>query len=171
MRSTTWTAIGRIRSSSRVASRQAWSKTTGLLVDIRDRVDLDTSRAWMGGDALARQWDARRAQAVADGIEPAAAMRQAVVTIDYAVERTATTETVDAFNDETETLADVAYARGIVVVQTWEGILDQRTCPECEALEGVSMTRPERFDERPPLHPLCRCFLSTWTLDAGAVAA
>lgn len=165
------TSLVRVRGTSRAVSRDAWRRTTGLDPVAIDRAHNDNARAWSSADSLRTQWRDAYDSAVAGGSDPGPAMREAVITIEYAVDRTATTEVVDAFNDEADALALAAGATGLVVAQTWEGILDTRTCPECEAIEGVTMVRPERFDELPPLHPLCRCFLSTWLTEAPAATA
>jgi hypothetical protein len=159
-----------LRTQARSASRKGWRKTTRQPVLQVIRGGIDEQRAVSAAAGLADIWSKQRAKLEQAG-EVADPDTQALVDIEYAIERTAVTETVDAFNDEAEAMAGEAAARGLIVVQTWEGILDTRTCPECEALEGVTKARPDRFDELPPLHPGCRCFLSTWLTESTAAAA
>ena len=52
------------------------------------------------------------------------------------------------------------------VTKTWLAALNERTCPECGALNGVEVDIDENFPggyEAPPAHPNCNCDLSVRT--------
>lgn len=52
----------------------------------------------------------------------------------------------------------------------WETAGDRRVCPDCAALEGVTLKIADIRDSpqfRPPLHPSCRCVLSPLPMDDG----
>lgn len=153
-----------LRAGARDASAAQWSKQTLLTERVgRGVAALDAHRAGVAAGSLARQWHAHRDEALADGADPAAAVRDAAKALKPAIDRTAETETVHAFNDEIARLNDRAYADGVEVVEVWNAMLDDRTCPVCDDLDGQERARPDVFVDRPPIHPRCRCILDTTT--------
>lgn len=70
-------------------------------------------------------------------------------------EQIATTEATDA---EAQAAADFATQNPSVLQQyRWRAVMDERTCPECAALDG-QIIRPAQ-GPFPPAHPNCRCHL------------
>lgn len=150
-------SLGAIRGAARAGARQSWTSMTDLDVppggDLH-AAGLDALRAQSSADSLARQW---RAAAHANDLDVQVALQDLL----WRLDRTATTETVDGWNAETQRLNDLAEALGFEITETWSAILDSRTCGWCRALDGNSIVRPERFADLPPLHPSCRCLVLT----------
>lgn len=143
-----------LRKFAKAASTKAWLAQTGQerAADIAVG-GVDRLRATNAGRALSRAWRAE--------VEDGATYRGALDEIDSNIDRTATTETVQAWNESTLAQNDAAAARGHTITERWDALLDKRTCPECDSLAGTEVTRPEEFDREPPIHPGCRCFIVT----------
>jgi SPP1 gp7 family putative phage head morphogenesis protein len=78
----------------------------------------------------------------------------------HALERTATTEAVDAFNAaRAVALEEAGFPE---LGRRWDAKLDARVCPFCAGLDGTVVPAGMPFpDGDPPVHPNCRC---TWSL-------
>lgn len=48
---------------------------------------------------------------------------------------------------------------GLVVVWTWNAVLDRRVCAECESMDGSQSVLGDFSTGFPPLHTNCRCFV------------
>lgn len=127
------------------------------------QLPVDAERAGAAADSLAQQYGEGVAAALGEGATDLEASAAAADDLEPAIERTASTEAVDAWNDETAVLNEGLVALpGVRIVQVWQALLDTRTCPSCSAMDGQMRRWPERFEDEPPLHPRCRCFLSTY---------
>lgn len=73
------------------------------------------------------------------------------------IQSTATITVGDSINIGRGSAARKAGVKGA----QWSAILDQRTCPLCEELDGkkISVDNPDFDVFRPPLHQNCRCLL------------
>lgn len=164
-------AIATIRSDARGAGLDRWVKQTGIFVRPEQTViaHVDRARAEKSADSLAAQWGKSRQVALADGATEHEATAHATDVLDSAADRTAVTEAADALNDEIARANEEARRGGYIVVETWSSILDSRTCPECDALNGRQKRSPERFDP-PPIHSRCRCLIDTEILPIAEVA-
>jgi SPP1 gp7 family putative phage head morphogenesis protein len=82
---------------------------------------------------------------------------QRVVPQDTWIEQVARTETTRAF---TGGLLDIFYAAKVAKIQ-WLAADDERTCDQCEALDGEIVALGDNFPgsdfDSPPGHPSCRC--------------
>lgn len=154
-------ALLNLRETTRAEAAERWARSTKLRLVPHDTSAPDAARAQSAANALAARWRELVDGAVAEGADIRHASAWALDDMDPSAERTATTETIDAWNSEVDRQNTAAASAGYLITETWEGILDTRVCPECEAMIGESVTRPDRFPELPPLHPRCRCFLST----------
>lgn len=76
-------------------------------------------------------------------------------------ERIARTEIMDAVNAGQHEAWVQAQDEGLLsahATKEWIVTPDDLLCPECEAMDGVTVPLDEGFDEGdPPLHPNCRC--------------
>jgi preprotein translocase subunit SecD len=154
-------AITAVRSHARDVARTHWVKTSGVSVQTDVSVkSADEARAATSSDSLARQWSEKRNAALIDGKSEAEASQAASDAIESAVERTAVTEAADALNAEIARANADARARGYKVTETWNAILDSRTCEECFYRDGQQRVAPDFFDP-PPVHARCRCVLVT----------
>lgn len=154
-------AILTIRSSAEASSRRHWETIAGMMTIEWISKPFEEARATKSASALADAWRKKVQLAQDDGLSDSVAARRASKELGPSIERTAVTETVDAWNQETKRQNDHAESRGFLVTETWNAALDRRTCPRCDELHGTSVDRPERFEEYPPLHPLCRCLIDT----------
>lgn len=160
--------IATIRAAARDGARRSWSSMTGIApaTDLGlYAAGLDAIRAQGAGDSLARQLHA--ALVDDEDVSVASALRE----LEWRLDRMATTEAVDAWSDETSRLNDLAEAAGVEIIETWSAILDSHTCKACRALDGDMVTRPDRFEDLPPLHPHCRCIVLTEIRAASQRAA
>lgn len=108
----------------------------------------------------------RQLDLMADGVSPAEAQRQAER---YAGElhraralTIARTETMAASNAGQQALWNQAVTSGRLsarMQKIWLSTYDERTCPQCQLLEGETVLVEEEFSSggNPPAHPLCRC--------------
>ena len=150
-------AIETVREKSRSSSSAFWSKWTGATaigLVLATRYE-DEARARRSADAIAQAW--RKSLLEQETHDLATAAKAANAAAIAHVERTATTEVYDAWNDETGRQNRFAYANGSIVVETWSAMLD--ACPACSALDGTRVVYPDSFTSRPPLHPRCHCDL------------
>jgi hypothetical protein len=149
--SVTTKSIVSIRTSARSSARGL-----SLLPDditeyaIENHTDLD--RALRAGASLGRQWPAALEEAEGD-------VGAAVKAFGWRLDRTASTESMAAWNGEASALSARAYRAGLIVTDSWHAMLD--ACPACADLDGQSRTRPDTFDQEPPLHGHCLCWLDT----------
>lgn len=149
------TAIESVRIESRRRSAIAFRRQTGLVVVGADGVS-DHAAATYAGRGLERAF-AEAATEASTVVGPRAAVRGSAAIIERDVQRTATTELVDAWNNETKALAEKSRAR---IVFTWVAELDRRSCPDCVGLDGTSGVGDDAFGgDFPPLHPNCRCYV------------
>lgn len=154
-----YAAIMRIREGARISSRSAWAKSTDLTTAQPIEPWIEAPRAQRSAGALARAW---REESIAIATKDAQARQsgtQALSGIGWRIDRTATTEVVHAWAQEVDRQNEFAASRGFVVVETYNALLD--ACDRCEELDGTTATRPNRLADDPPLHPRCRCFVTT----------
>jgi hypothetical protein len=153
------------RAAARAAAADYWSKVNGLAPALRSGESYEEAARAAGiADRLARRWDVYRQAAVVDGASSDKAQRLASDAIVGSIDRIATTDTYDAFAGETSRLDDMAALGGYRVIEVWNATLDKRTCAACAERDGDSVERPERFHPEPPMHPLCRCYLSSYVV-------
>lgn len=153
------TLIQQARQSARGRSMDRWSDDTGIRTESQP-VALDAMRAWSAAAAIAHAWTTKRGALEAIGEATGTkASRLATESIIPNVQRTAVTETASAWNAEVVRLNDRAFAVGYEVTETWSALID--ACHKCWALDGTTVTRPDRFPGDPPLHPQCACIIST----------
>jgi Phage Mu protein F like protein len=148
--------VATVRARARAGARTSWESFTGLDAQPEDlhAIGLDALSASRAEASLGAQFRAEVADAEGD-------VEDALAEMAWRLSRTATSETVDAYNDEILRQNAWIEAQGYVVIETWSAILDKTTCRECAELDGQSVVRPAHFDDPPPLHPNCRCILTT----------
>jgi len=120
----------------------------------------DGHRAHVAALGLAALWAARSMRSLTTAEHADLSLPTALSRIpkgmNGAVARTASTETAQAFN-----AARIDVLTRLDVADTWmvwSAVLDGRVCPECAALDGMSVRVPKSFPSGPPpLHPQCRC--------------
>lgn len=95
----------------------------------------------------------------------------------------ARTETMTAINEGRASMMQEVVDTGLLleteVTKTWATAKDERVCPVCGPMDGVSVQRNETFVlpdateiEQPPAHPNCRCVVTyDYNLDDAAFAA
>lgn len=137
----------------------------GRTVEAPAKAHDDGHRAKIVARTLASYW-ATRIMVVSRKAPPDAPfnpreLTTAAVQIDASVTRTATTETVEAFNAERRAIysavSKLPEAEGLR--EQWHAELDRRTCATCESLDGELSDIGGSFAEgRPPLHSRCRCW-------------
>lgn len=86
-------------------------------------------------------------------------VKKAVAALRPRIEQTAATEAMDAWNSEVSHLSARAYAAGLTVTDTWRALLD--ACDACSDLDGQRRVRPDTFEDEPPLHRSCFCWLDS----------
>jgi hypothetical protein len=172
-------AIMMLRSRARAASADAFEAQTALATSaVTPAVAYeDALAASRASKALAARWAKEVAEAEAEALKAAAEeggpyrMPAHVDLYDEAtgdtlaaLDRTATTETVSAWNDEwVRQGREYADDPDVTLVHEWNAALD--ACPRCWALNGTTVRDDETFvDGDPPLHPMCRCRLNTTVL-------
>ena len=77
----------------------------------------------------------------------------------------ATTEITRAYAEGQQLAAEQTAKEwpDVPVTKLWHTNMDDRVCPICAPLDGVSAEAEEDFDaefENPPAHPACRCWIS-----------
>lgn len=82
----------------------------------------------------------------------------------YRAETIARTETMRSANSGAEAIWMEQTARGVIprtAVKVWSVVADDRTCPICRPLDGITApvggTFVEAGVDNPPQHPRCRC--------------
>lgn len=157
-------AITAIRVDATSASAAAWARGVGLPADATpySHAPLAEEYAAQGPAAsLGRAWDSALGKARAETTDVRQAIRAATEAIQPNIERTAITETVDAWNAEVRRRNAAMVSAGFNIRETWRATLDTRTCPRCAHLHGETRDSPDTFDSYPPLHPRCQCFIET----------
>lgn len=84
--------------------------------------------------------------------------QQAVRESNARIELTADTELFKSYNQEWVAAVSEKDPDSTLV---WVAILDKRTCNECSRLDGSTVKTSVGFDNLPPLHGRCRCYLET----------
>ena len=132
-------AIRAGRAASRKASGRAFESQTGLspLRVSNETVGEDAFRARRAAASLGKQFG--EAVGDAEATTRASAYRAAAKDVDYAVTRTAATESADAWSAEWLRTARHYASLGVPLLHTWNADLDRRTCPTCEGLDGTSV--------------------------------
>jgi SPP1 gp7 family putative phage head morphogenesis protein len=145
---------------SRIAARQA-ARTTLASTATAVATAGDRAHALAAGTSLGSQWTSMTLSKVnqwrASPDKPLGELIKSVETpMQRRVARTASVETAQAFNDERRTVGRSADTETAWV---WSAVLDQRTCPECDELDGKSWRSEDDIPASPPIHPMCRCVL------------
>lgn len=87
--------------------------------------------------------------------------RVAARELEPSLDRTASTEVADAWNEEWRRTVDHYVARGLSFVHEWNAEAD--ACEKCHGLHGEIVHDDDRFSEGdPPIHPRCRCRIDTY---------
>lgn len=152
-------AIAAMVQGSEKAARKSWVKHSAL--EAASAAPVDVNRPVTNAGRLSRAWRTKFDAVLVEKRSVHEAADEALEAIQFRVNRVAAYETLKAWNEETIRQNDIAFRRGVIVTETWEATLDMRTCPRCASMDGTSVVRPETFDEAPPLHPFCRCFLTS----------
>ena len=170
VRAGTCQGVALARQGARAGARRSWMAMTDLVAAPADLyvAGTDALRAQQAGDAIASQFY-KSESVVVNGA--AVDADEALDELLWRLDRTATTETVDAWNAEIQRQNDLAEALGLEITETWSAKLDFRTCKACRDLDGDYVVRPDRFEDAPPLHPNCRCFLLTEVRNKNQEAA
>jgi SPP1 gp7 family putative phage head morphogenesis protein len=145
---------------SRIAARQA-ARATLASTATAVATASDRAHALAAGASLSSQWTSLTLGKVnqwrASPDKPLGELIKSVETpMQPRVARTAAVETAQAFNDERRIVSRNTDADTTWV---WSAVLDQRTCPECDALDGKSWRSEDDVPASPPIHPMCRCVL------------
>lgn len=77
--------------------------------------------------------------------------------------RIATTADTEFYRAYNEAWIDGTIQQAPQAEIEWVAVLDKRTCPRCDALDGKRVKASVGFRINPPLHPRCRCFLERAT--------
>jgi Phage Mu protein F like protein len=160
MRATGRTAILQLRAGTQARSKglwESWAPIDGTRAPVATWAE--DARAARGASAIADAWALRFHEAAEDDLTIAQAAKRAAAAIAQNIERTAITETAQAFNSEILRQNTYAHALGYAVEETWSALLD--ACPRCWELDGLTVTLPDRLPDSPPLHPRCRCTIVT----------
>ena len=155
-------------SRRRIAEQSAsrWSSQTGLAPGLAEIAEADRRRAQEAGKGLAKHW--AEAEKAARKAGSSTSYTDAARQIEGAIKRTATTETVDAWNQQIAKQGRAARRGGASIRYTWEAEHDKRTCSLCASLDGAQWKDDEAPpDGWPPLHPHCRCHVVTDIIRRG----
>ena len=159
-------AISKLLAGTQSASATRWGKS--LAVQTATATTIDAGRPVRLASKIAANWRKGYEASLPGANSHREAATGALKDISYQVDRIATTETVRAWNDEVVRQNGIAVSRGLVVVETWDAMLDTRTCPACSSLDRTSVTRPAMFVDYPPIHANCRCLITTEVYDREA---
>jgi hypothetical protein len=163
------TAILKLRAGSQATIKDRWERDAGISgTPVKAATWTEDARATRAANALADAWARRLHDAQQEALSTDEAIRQASKAIEPNVDRTAITESAEAFNGEIVRQNSYAYGLGYEVVETWSALLD--ACPRCWDLDGTTAVRPDRLPD-PPLHPRCRCLIETSISPRDADAA
>lgn len=146
------------RSLSRTAGiARARAELTSLGISARttalaDELGRDAIRARAYARSYASRWlKATEGQATRD------AARAASGATVGSVQRTATTESADAFG--TGRAKYIRVVPDVQLLKVWDAELDKQTCPVCSGADGTIVGTREAFPAGEPgsIHPYCRC--------------
>jgi hypothetical protein len=149
------------RGNAREASRSELAKrlsdaglTLGPAVNFSkwDRVEAATS---------ARSYSDQFGEAVAklrENGHSAGTYREAAKATEYALDRTAATETASAFvHERLEAARRLDVPAGVHLMWRWNSENDRRVCGLCESMDGTEWEPWDSPPESMPAHPNCRC--------------
>jgi len=147
-------AVGAARARARAYGVEAFEKQTGKRLPAGAPGSSEEV-----ADSLAEQW-AARAEGLED-VEASAARVVAAKDLEWAATRTATTETLQAFNDQSREAFDALFSRGVQLVRIWNSALEINTCRLCMGLHGEHADALGEFPQGDPqLHSNCLCWVS-----------
>lgn len=148
-------AIAKSRETAAQASALQFEKQTGL--DAAEPDDNAEAHAQRAANGLAKAFHEEMQGQFVAGLTTTAAYVATAKALKPNIERTATTEVMDAWNGETRRQARIA---SVEIEQTWHAEGD--ACPICAQFDGQTVRGNEQFEEGdPPLHPHCKCEISS----------
>ena len=156
-------AVGAARARARAYGAEAFEKQTGKKLPV-GRVGSSEEVA----DSLAEQWGARvekledaESGTVRVAAESGTVRVAAAKDLEWAATRTATTETMQAFNDQSREAFDALFSQGFQLVRVWNSALEINTCQLCMSLHGKHADALGEFPHGDPqLHSQCACWVS-----------
>ena len=146
--------MGAARARARSYSAEAFEAQTGKKLPVGAAGSSEEV-----ADSLAAQW---AAQVEKTDPELAVVRTAAARDLEWAATRTATTETMQAFNDQSREAFDALFSRGVHCVRIWNSALEVNTCEVCLGLHGEQADALGNFPQGdPPTHPRCLCWCTT----------
>ena len=148
-------AIEAARNQAAKVSARSFTQQTGIDASEAEPQDEEAHRAAAvsASKGIGASFRKTVSEHMAEGVSAAVAFAGAARAMKPAIERTATTEVMQAWNGEARRQGRRA---SVVVMHTWLAELD--ACEECDGLSGQTVKAHEQFSVGdPPLHPRCRC--------------
>lgn len=146
-----------VASSAAIAQVEA----TGLRVvgSLSGATEYEIARATAAADGAAATWEGHLADAIAEGMPEAEAVKAATARSGWKASQIATTEVAETWSHETGRVAAAVARQGIPLWKVWDAVLDRRTCPVCGGSHGMAVPAGTDFPQGEPgaVHPNCRC--------------
>lgn len=143
------------------AAAKAQIEAAGIAVagELAPATAYEVARATAVASSAAELWATHRADAIAEGLDEAAAVAQAGKRSAWKASQLATTEVAETWSHETNRVVTGAVRQGVALWKVWDSVLDRGTCLVCASAHGTAVPAGTPFPEGEPgaVHPCCRC--------------